>query len=212
MSTQSDDLVSLVGAFIQGDVTAAAMLVRAVTGTVLGAVRVVLGPSHGEVEDAAQDAMVGFLDGLRRFRGECTVTHFAGRVAVLTAMATRRRQQARDRWVVADEDEGLSVPAAPESSPLVRLEADRRRETIRRVLQELPEPIAEAIALHFMLGYTVQEVAAAAVVPVNTVWSRLRIGKERLRESLAMEAMGPESSRPEAQSVEEGRLRGASRD
>jgi RNA polymerase sigma factor (sigma-70 family) len=187
-----DELASLVAAFLKGDVAAARTLVTAVGGTILGAVRMVLGPGHSDVEDAAQDAMVGLLEGLSRFRGECTVSHFAGRVAVLTAMAVRRRQQTRARWVVSEEAENVSVPAGSDSSPLVRLEAARRRDTLRRLLDELPESIAEAVALHFMLGYTVQEVAAASHVPVNTVWSRLRLGKERIRALLASDPIGSE--------------------
>jgi RNA polymerase sigma factor (sigma-70 family) len=180
-----DELAALARAYVQGDVVAGRTLVSAVGGTVLGAIRMVLGPGHRDVEDVAQDAIIGLLEGLRRFRGECTVAHFAGRVAVLTAMAARRRQQTRDRWVVAHDPEGGGVPAGPDSSPLAQLEAARRRQTIRQLLDQLPESIAEAFALHFMLGYTVQEVAAAAHVPVNTVWSRLRIGKERMRDKLA---------------------------
>jgi len=179
-----DELAALAAAFSEGNVGAARTLVSAVGGSVLSAVRMVLGPGHTDVEDVAQDAMIGFLEGLARFRGECSIVHFAGRVAVLTAMAARRRQRTRDRWVVADEDESGLVAAGADSSPLARLEAARRRETVRRLLDELPETTAEAVALHFILGHTVQEIAAATQVPVNTVWSRLRIGKERMREKL----------------------------
>jgi RNA polymerase sigma factor (sigma-70 family) len=179
-----DELSSLAAAFVEGDVEAGRTLLIAVGGTVLGAVRMVLGAGHTDVEDVAQDALIGLLEGLRRFRGECTVLHFAGRVAVLTAMAARRRQRTRDRWVVVEQADDARVPAGADSSPLAHLEATRRREAIRRLLDELPEPAAEAVALHFMLGYTVKEVAAAACVPVNTVWSRLRIGKERIRKRL----------------------------
>jgi RNA polymerase sigma factor (sigma-70 family) len=180
-----DDLAPLASAGASGDAEAARTLVMAVGGAVLVAVRMVLGPGHRDVDDVTQDAIIGLLEALPRFRGDCTVAHFAGRVAVLTAMAARRRQQTRDRWVVADGVEGEFVPASPESSPLARLEAARRRDAIRRLFDELPEPIGEAMALHFMLGHTVQEIAANAQVPVNTVWSRLRIGKERLRQRLA---------------------------
>jgi RNA polymerase sigma factor (sigma-70 family) len=187
-----DDLASLVVAFVKGDVAAARALMTAVGGPVLRAARVVLGPGHGDLEDAVQDAMIGLLEGLHRFRGECSVSHFAGRVGVLTAMAVRRRQQTRERWVLCDEVEGISTPAGPESSPLARLEAARRRDKVRQLLDELPEPIAEAVALHFMLGYSVQEVAASSHVPVNTVWSRLRIGKERIRVRLGADPAGAE--------------------
>lgn len=183
-----DQLAPLAAAVTSGDPEAVRTFVVAMGGPVLGAVRMILGARHRDVDDVTQDAMLGLLEALPRFRGECTVEHFAGRVAVLTAMAARRRQQTRDRWVVPDAAERDGVAAGPESSPLARLEADRRRDAIRRLLDELPESIGEAMALHFMLGHTVPEIAAATHVPVNTVWSRLRIGKERLREKLAGDA------------------------
>ena len=180
-----DDLAPLASAVAGGDPEAVRTFVTAVGGTVLSAVRMVLGPKHRDVDDVTQDALVGLLEALGRFRGECTVAHFAGRVAVLTAMAARRRQRTRDHWVVPAEAEGDRVAAGPESSPLAQLEAQRRRAAVRQLLDELPEPIGESMALRFMLDHTVEEIAAATNVSVNTVWSRLRIGKQRLRHKLA---------------------------
>jgi DNA-directed RNA polymerase specialized sigma24 family protein len=47
----------------------------------LAAVRMVLGPSHPDAEDVAQEAIVGFIEALPRFRGDCTLAHFANRIA-----------------------------------------------------------------------------------------------------------------------------------
>jgi RNA polymerase sigma factor (sigma-70 family) len=188
-----DDLAPLATAATSGDAEAVRTFVTAVGGIVLGAVRMVLGPKHRDVDDVTQDALMGLLDALGRFRGECTVSHFAGRVAVLTAMAARRRQQTLEHWVVAADAEGERVAAGPESSPLAQLEARRRRDAIRQLLDELPEPIGEAMALHFMLGHTVDEIASATNVSVNTVWSRLRIGKERLRQKLSSDTKWSEA-------------------
>jgi RNA polymerase sigma factor (sigma-70 family) len=183
-----DDLAPLAAAVIGGDAEAVRPFITAVGGVVLGAVRMVLGLKHRDVEDVTQDALVGLLAALPRFRGECTVSHFAARVGVLTAMAARRRQQTQDRWVVESEAEGERVPACAESSPLAQLEARRRREAIRKLLDELSEPVAEAMALHFMLGHTADEIASSTGVSVNTVWSRLRVGKANLRQKLANDA------------------------
>ena len=88
-----------------------------------------------------------------------------------------------DRQVVGRQRE-LSMLAAAFADTV----AGRRRELVRRLLDELPDVIAEALALHFILGYTVEEIAAAASVPVNTVWSRLRLGKRALRRKLSGDA------------------------
>ena len=182
-----DELAPLARAAAKGDAEAVRMFVTAVGGIVLSTVRMVLGPNHRDIDDVTQDALVGLLEALGRFRGDCSVAHFAGRVAVLTAMAARRRQQTRERWIVPEEAD-MWVAEAPDSSPLLHLESQRRRDAVRELLDELPEPIRESIALHFMLGHTVEEIAATTGAPVNTVWSRLRLGKERLRQKLASDA------------------------
>jgi RNA polymerase sigma-70 factor (ECF subfamily) len=45
----------------------------------------------------------------------------------------------------------------------------------------LPDTLAEALALHVVLGYTVAEIAQAASLPLETVRSRLRLAKQALR-------------------------------
>lgn len=59
--------------------------------------------------------------------------------------------------------------------------AARRCALLRELLEDLPEPQAEALALRTMLGYSLKEVAAVTNAPVNTVRSRLRLAKEALR-------------------------------
>jgi RNA polymerase sigma-70 factor (ECF subfamily) len=192
----SDRLGPLAAEAAKGDPAAVHTFIVAVGPTVLMAVRMVLGPRHHDVDDVTQDAMLGLLEALPRFRGECTVAHFASRVGVLTAMAARRRQQTRERWVISGEDESDPAPTGPESSPLAQLEASRRRDAVRRLLDDLPEALGEAMALHFMLGHTAMEIAAVTRVSVNTVWSRLRLGRERLRLTLSSdERLSEELSR-----------------
>jgi len=186
--TARDDLAPLVAAVVRGDPGAVRTFVMATGGTVRRAVRMVIGAAHADVDDVTQDAMMELLRALPRFRGECTVARFAARVGVLAAMASRRRRGTRDRWVVRDEVEEDSFSAGPEASPHAHAEAARRRDAVRRLLDELPEAIAETLALHFILGHTVQEIAAASLVPAGTVASRLRIGKQHLRQKLAHDA------------------------
>jgi RNA polymerase sigma-70 factor (ECF subfamily) len=170
------------------DSEAAATLVVHVGGPMLRVVRKVLGRAHADVDDVAQDAVVALLQALAMFRGECSVDHFARRIALLTALAARRRVQQRARRADADGSIVVDEVAGNAPSPLADTVAGRRRELVRRLLDELPDVIAEALALHFILGYTVEEIAAAASVPVNTVWSRLRLGKRALRRKLSSDA------------------------
>ena len=155
-------------------------------------VRKVLGRGHSDVDDVTQDAVISLLTALLTFRGECSVEHFANRIALLTALAARRRARARARTVEAETDSFADVAgdadAGEHASPLATAVAARRRMLVRQLLDELPDVIAEALASHFILGYTVDEIAASSSVPVNTVWSRLRLGKQALRRKLERDA------------------------
>jgi RNA polymerase sigma-70 factor (ECF subfamily) len=182
--SSSDELLHLARAAGNGNPDAAATLVTHLGAPILSVVRRVMGRESAEVDDVAQDAVVALLGGLATFRGECTVTRFAQRIALLNALTARRRMHVRARvWVPAGQsvedmtDEGL---ASPLSSAMAR----RRCEIVRRLLDELPDVISETLALHFILGYTVDEIAATASVSPNTVWSRLRLGKRALRRKL----------------------------
>ncbi len=60
-----------------------------------------------------------------------------------------------------------------------------QREALRQLLDELPPEQAEALAMHCVLGCTVEETAAATGVPINTVRGRLVTAKSALRKILA---------------------------
>jgi RNA polymerase sigma-70 factor (ECF subfamily) len=145
-------------------------------------VRKILGAGHPDLDDVAQDAVIALLNALGTFRGESTVLTFAHRIALLTALAARRRNATRQRY---HHTAALEYDYEVEhKSPQSLLLAKRRREQLMALLDELPTATAEALALHFVLGMTVDEIAEAAQSPQNTIWSRLRLGKQALRRKL----------------------------
>lgn len=178
-----DELLVLARAAAGRDARAAATLLTQIGGVVLGTVRQVLGPGHPDLEDVAQEASLAFLGSLDEFRGECSTRRYAQRVALFTALTSRRRLVAQNRLV--DFDAPMETrPSGPEASPHAETVASKRRETLRKVLDSLPDVIAQALALHFILGHTVDEIAQATSSPPNTIWSRLRLGKQALRRIL----------------------------
>jgi RNA polymerase sigma-70 factor (ECF subfamily) len=191
-----DELAELARATVAGDADAAGTLVMHLGGSMFTIVRRVLGHRNADVDDVAQDAVIALLGALPKFRNECGVAHFAHRIALLTALAALRRARVRQRWT--DSGDGISedremereggLPIEQIASPLAITVTARRRALVRQLLDELPDVIAEALALHFILGYTVDEIADAASVSPNTVWSRLRLGKQALRRKLEGDA------------------------
>jgi RNA polymerase sigma-70 factor (ECF subfamily) len=167
----------------KGSSSAVRTLVMHIGPAILMTVRKILGSTHPDVDDVAQDAVIALLDALGTFRGESSVMTFAHRVALLTALAARRKNATRQKYlnVVALEQPSESHQSSPQSLLL----AKRRREVLLRLLDDLPDTTAEALALHFVLGMTVEEIAAVAHAPENTIWSRLRLGKQALRKRLS---------------------------
>ncbi|HVY30203.1 MAG TPA: sigma-70 family RNA polymerase sigma factor [Polyangiaceae bacterium] len=175
-----DELLELAHAVQAGDRAALRTFLAQVVPHLLRVARRVLGPQHSDVEDVAYEAAYAVVEGLSRFRGEGTVLHFACRVAVLTAMNVRRRDaaQKRARGVAGCDPDSVQAEARdPEEQAVLGALAP----VVRELLDTLPEPLAEALALHNMLGYTVQEVAEQSGAPVETVRSRLRLAKQALR-------------------------------
>ena len=179
----ADDLLPLARMAAEGNPDAAATLIVHVAGPMLKGVRKDLGRQHPDVDDVAQDAALALLQALGAFRGECTVTHFANRVALLTALTANRQSKAQQRQGHASGDTVENLPDEL-PSPLATTLTTHRREMVRHLLNDLPEVLAESLAMHFVLGYTVEEIAVVLSVSPSTVWSRLRQGKRALRRRL----------------------------
>ena len=177
-------MVTLVRRGAAGDRKATRSLLAAVGPAMLRAIRKVLARSTHEVEDVAQEAMEALVAALPSFRGECPVLHFARRVAVLTALANRRRLDLRAHWAAdaPDQTEPDGIAAGP--SPAEALVLRGRREALEALLDELPANQAEVLVLHAALGFTIDEIAGATGRPAETIRSRLRLAKQALRDRI----------------------------
>lgn len=166
-----------------GNAQATSRLLRVVAPKVAGAVRAVLGANHPDKDDAVQLALIGFVRALPGFRGDCEPAGYARVIAVRVALAARKRERAsadrRDDG--ADLDETAPPSTAGGAACYATCDATERRELVRELLAELPDEQGEALALRVGLGWSLEEIACQTGAPVNTVKSRLRLAKERLR-------------------------------
>jgi len=178
-----DELDALAVRARDGDPGAIRTLLVILGPHLLRVVRRVLGPTHPEVEDAVQEAAFAIPDALARYRGDCSLVHFACKVAVNTATNVRRRESAAKRNTPGERVSPEEL-AAGDPSPDTVVQARACATLVRELLDSLPAAQAEALALHAMLGFTVAEVAEATDVPAETVRSRLRLGKRALRDQI----------------------------
>jgi RNA polymerase sigma factor (sigma-70 family) len=175
---------AVVAAARAGDPLALEELLAMLGPPLLRAVRALMGPTHPDLEDVVQDVLIAVVDALPSFRGECTLLHFAIRIATRRTTTARRRSRSILGWLETfwrgEEPLGLDAP-----SPGDETLADRRRQLLRALLGEIPEAQAEALALRVALGHSIDEVAVITRAPINTVRSRLRLAKEALRTRIA---------------------------
>jgi RNA polymerase sigma-70 factor (ECF subfamily) len=171
-------LVGLAREAAAGDSAAMSKLLRTIAPKLVAVVKAILGAGHADVDDAVQQTLIGFVQGLPQFRGDCDPTGYGRVIAVRTAVAIRKRARARD----AKTEPGTDADAIPSTaSPREDAFATRRKEALRSLLEELPTEQAEAFAMRIVLGCSLEEIARESGAPLNTVRSRLRLAKERLR-------------------------------
>jgi len=176
-----DELASLARACRRGEKGAEKTLLNAVGPGMLQMVRRVMGPRDPEAEDVVQESMLALLKALPGFRGESSVKHFACRIATLLALKTlRARSRHEGLWATEVDETGWEG-----IEPRDWVAASMRRQLVRALLDDLPEAQAEALVLHYLAGFEVEEVAASTQNPVETIRSRLRLAKAALRERVA---------------------------
>ncbi len=160
-----------------GDPLATSQLLRVLAPEMMRVVRGVMGPYAVDVDDALQQSLLALIHALPAFRGDCAPAGYACRIAFRTAMRLRKsvhRSRARTEPMEIE-------PAADSEGPNETTAARRRTDVVRKLLAEIPNEQAEALALRTMLGWSLEEIADSASAPVNTIRSRLRLAKEALR-------------------------------
>jgi RNA polymerase sigma-70 factor (ECF subfamily) len=162
-----------------GDSMATGKLLRTLTPRLVRVVRAVLGGGHPDVDDAIQQALIGFVQALPAFRGDCDPLGYATVIAVRAAVAVRKR--AHIDHGRRDDSADADAIAGHRPSPGDEVAARQRKELLRDLLAELPNEQAEALAMRVVLGWSLEEIAAQSGAPLNTVRSRLRLAKEGMR-------------------------------
>lgn len=169
----------LVVATVAGDRAAAALLARRWQGKLVRHAYRLTGDLDAS-RDIVQDAWDKILRGIAGLRDERAFPAWAFRI-VSRGCAKHVRQLVQQRKVtgpIVDE-----LPDDGAGDPSIGLETDRLRAAIR----SLPQGQGAAIALFYMEGLSVAEVAVALDVPAGTVKTRLMHARRKLRAVLGGE-------------------------
>lgn len=125
-----------------------------------------------DARDAAQEALAKLCTRIGQFRGDAEFATWLHRVTINACRDVANRQRARaceplfeDRRAVTDPD------------PLLR-------EELNRCLGEIAPDQARIVVLKDALGYSFEEIAAAADMPIGTAKCYAHRGRSRLRDKL----------------------------
>ena len=133
-----------------------------------------------EARDAAQESLVKLCTRLRQFRGEAQFATWLHRLVVNNCRDRIARQRVRQTEPLVLEDE----PAGEESDPSrAALLTDMRRE-VAEALARLSAKQRAAVVLRDSFGFTYEEIARIARMPVGTVKCYVHRGRARLRVAL----------------------------
>jgi RNA polymerase sigma-70 factor (ECF subfamily) len=138
-----------------------------------------LGVPASSVEDAVQDVFLTAHQRLSSFEQRATVSTWLVGIAVRVAANARRLQQRQGTQSPVDE---LAVD--PHRTPEERLEQQRQLRALEQVLSQLRDEQREVVVLIDLEQLTAPQVAEALEVKLNTIYSRLRLGRAALSRAL----------------------------
>jgi RNA polymerase sigma-70 factor (ECF subfamily) len=161
-------------------------------GTVLYTVAYRVVGQRADAEEVVVEAFAQAWREAARFEaGRGSVAAWLTMIARSRALDLVRARSRRDRLAAnaaaSAAASGLDRgPAAPDhgASPADPAEDDERRRMVRQAMESLSPAQRQAIELAFFEGLSQSEIAARLNEPLGTVKTRVRLGMQKLRESL----------------------------
>ncbi|HEU4325607.1 MAG TPA: sigma-70 family RNA polymerase sigma factor [Roseiflexaceae bacterium] len=157
-----------------------------------------------DAADLTQEAFIRLFRALPQYNGESRFTTWLYRLVVNLGRDELRR---RGRQVpvippVIDEDDQDPVSSVADedrwADPARALDSQELREEVRRALSQLEEHYRLVLTLYYFDDMKYTDIAEVLDLPLNTVKSHIRRGKERLAALLQAEEQPP-TARPIAQ-------------
>jgi RNA polymerase sigma factor (sigma-70 family) len=187
-AANAEDLNAFVRESLRGDPFALRKLLQTIAPQVRSVCRGVLGRDSQDLEDTIQDCLIDVVRALPQFRYEADFTHYVTKITIRRAIANRQRLRARAKPLVAVPFDSLPDAKVDDA-------VESRADLVRKLLDDLNESQSTVLRLRLMLGHSMDEIASMTGVSVNTVKTRLRLGKNQLRRWLTQKGEGPSARR-----------------
>lgn len=177
------DDAEILAAVRRGDVSGSTALYHRVRPQIDRTLLRLLGRRDRDHEDLVQLALIGLVQSIPRFRGDCSLDTWTARVAAHVVLK-ELRQRGSDRRVFDVDASTEGVPsAAPDTERDVAARSLARR--VRRHLDAMDPMKAWAVVLHDVCGHDLREIADISECSVAAAQTRLSRGRIDLHERLA---------------------------
>ncbi len=176
----SSDWIPWISRAKQGDEDAFERLYRATRPRLHNAVVHLVGEDHAQ--EIVQRAFVRAWERLPDLEEDAAFVGWLRRIAVNLVRDQWRSRKPHDE-IPGDDELGALRENSPD--PSVQVEGLQNAEHLRKAVSALPEIFREAVVLHYLDGFPVDEVSRILDVPRGTVLSRLARGRARLRRILS---------------------------
>ncbi|MBL8934498.1 MAG: sigma-70 family RNA polymerase sigma factor [Archangium sp.] len=133
-----------------------------------------MGVRPDELDDALQDVFVVAHRRLPEFRGDSKPSTWVSGIAVRVAHDYRRRHARKPSEPLEPHAPGLVAPGEQPDTHLIRAQA---LSSVQAFLEQLSAPQREVFVLAELEQQSAPEIAESLQVPLNTVYSRLRLAR-----------------------------------
>jgi RNA polymerase sigma-70 factor (ECF subfamily) len=141
-----------------------------------------LGVPEADLPDVSQEVFLVVHRRLADFVERAKVTTWLFRIAARAARDRRRTAHVRREIAL---EEPVQTAVDPSADPSRDLERADQRALLKQALASLDEDQREVFVAFELEGLTGDAIAAALEIPLGTVYSRLRLGRARFRQSVA---------------------------
>ena len=183
MPTPALDDAEILAAVRRGDVSGATALYHRVRPQIERTLLRLLGRRDRDHEDLVQLALIGLVQSIPRFRGDCSLDTWTARVSAHVALKELRQRGSDGRVFDVDAStEGVPSAAADTERDVAARSLARR---VRRHLDGMDPMKAWAVVLHDVCGHDLREIADITECSVAAAQTRLSRGRIDLHERLA---------------------------
>jgi RNA polymerase sigma-70 factor (ECF subfamily) len=133
-----------------------------------------------DAADLTQDALIRLIRSIGSYRGETKLSTWLYRLVVNLGI-DRMRRRGLPPIRLDDDETDLDLPSDdPLDDVPAIVERDEQARAVRAAIARLPDAQRLALTLHYLEDLRYEDIADVMGVPLNTVKSHIRRGKERL--------------------------------